>query len=134
MLADMVPPVRTLMLPFLELIIITALSWMLIGWMDVNRIGADERNFYVFVWGALVAWRFLLPVIRLRKRRFLVTNKRVVVINNRSVDSIPLVQIRDARRHRGGMNIGVFGYTQPVYFPNVGRAKRVEELIRRQLP
>ena len=130
----MAPPLRSLAFPFLELIILTALSWMLIGWMDSTGVGADLRNLVVLIWAVLALWRFLQPVIRLRRRRFVVTNKRVVVMQGRSVESIPFVQIRSAHRYRGGLNIGVFGYAQPVYFPDVGRTKRVEELIRRQLP
>ena len=133
-MADMAPPMRSLAFPFLELIILTALSWMLIGWMDGTGVGADLRNLVVLIWAVLALWRFLQPVIRLRRRRFVVTNKRVVVMQGRSVESIPFVQIRSVHRHRGGLNIGVFGYAQPVYFPDVGRTKRVEELIRRQLP
>ena len=133
-MADMAPPLRSLAFPFLELIILTALSWMLIGWMDSTDVGADLRNLVVLIWAVLALWRFLQPVIRLRRRRFVVTNKRVVVMQGRSVESIPFVQIRSAHRHRGGLNIGVFGYAQPVYFPDVGRTKRVEDLIRRQLP
>ena len=106
---------------------------MLIGWMDSTGVGADLRNLVVLIWAVLALWRFLQPVIRLRRRRFVVTNKRVVVMQGRSVESIPFVQIRSAHRYRGGLNIGVFGYAQPVYFPDVGRTKRVEELIRRQL-
>ena len=133
-MADMAPPLRALVFPFLELIILTALSWMLIGWMDVHGMDAQLRNIVVLLWAILALWRFLKPVLRLRRQRFVVTNKRVVAMNGRSIESIPFVQIRGAHRHRGGISIGIFGYAQPVYFPDVGRTKRVEDLIRRQLP
>ena len=133
-MADMAPPLRALVFPFLELIILTALSWMLIGWMDVHGMDAQLRNIVVLLWAILALWRFLKPVLRLRRQRFVVTNKRVVAMNGRSIESIPFVQIRGAQRHRGGISIGIFGYAQPVYFPDVGRTKRVEDLIRRQLP
>lgn len=136
MLADMAPPLSTMLYPFLEVLIITALSWMLIGWMDrpENMIDPQLRNIMVLIWLLLVLWRFIVPLIRTRRQRFMVTNKRVVVKQGRATESIPLAQISGARRYRGGINIGVYGYAQPVYFPEVGRVKRVEELIRRQLP
>lgn len=132
-LADMAPPMTALVFPFLELIVITALSWMAIGWMDANGVDVAFRNAAVAVWAVLALWRFVLPLVRSRRQRFVVTNKRVLYIGRGRSESIPLAQIRGARRYRGGMSIAVFGYGQPVYFPNVGRAKRVEELIHQQL-
>lgn len=132
----MAPPLSTLVFPFLELIVVTALSWMLIGWMDVHGVDTGTRNFVVLVWFLLALWRFVWPLVRSRRQRFVVTNKRVLYVRGGrgNTESIPLAQIRDARRSRGGVSIGVFGYPQPVYFPDVGKSKRVEELIRRQLP
>ena len=43
-LADMAPPLRGVIYPFLELIIATALFWMLIGWMDTAGMDAGIRN------------------------------------------------------------------------------------------
>ena len=43
-LADMAPPLRGVIFPFLELIIATALFWMLIGWMDTAGMDAGIRN------------------------------------------------------------------------------------------
>lgn len=132
----MSPPLTALVFPFLEMIVVTAVSWMIIGWMDANGVDVGIRNALVGVWALLAFWRFVLPLIRTRKQRFVVTNKRVLYVpsGRGRTESIPLAQIRDARRYRGGMNVVVYGYGQPVYFPDVGRGKRVEELIRRQLP
>ena len=109
---------------------------MLIGWMDVHAVDVALRNFVVLLWFLLAVWRFIWPVIRSRRQRCVVTNKRVIFMRGGPgrVESIPLAQIRGASKFHGGINIGVIGYSQPVYFPHVGRAKRVEELIRRQLP
>ena len=48
-------------------------------------------------------------------------------------ESIPLAQIRDVRRRRGGIDIGLLGYGEAVHFPDVGRARRVESLIAERL-
>lgn len=135
-LADMAPPMRGLVFPFLELIIATALSWMVVGWMDTAGVDAGIRNAVVGIWFLIVLWRFVLPLIRLRRQRFVVTNKRVLfVLGGRGrTESIPLMQIRGVRRRRGGIDIVVLGYGEAVHFPDVGRAKRVQALIEGQLP
>ena len=135
-LADMTPPLRGVIFPFLELIIATALFWMLIGWMDASGVDVGIRNAVVGIWFLIVLWRFVLPLIRLRRQRFVVTNKRVLFVpgGRGRTESIPLMQIRGVRRRRGGIDIGLLGYGEPVHFPDVGRAKRVQALIEGQLP
>lgn len=135
-LADMAPPMRGLVFPFLELIIATALSWMVVGWMDTAGVDAGIRNAVVGIWFLIVLWRFVLPLVRLRRQRFVVTNKRVMFVpgGRGRTESIPLMQIRGVRRRRGGLDIGVLGYGEAVHFPDVGRAKRVQALIEGQLP
>lgn len=132
----MAPPLRGLVFPFLELIIATALSWMVVGWMDTAGVDAGIRNAVVGIWFLIVLWRFVLPLIRLRRQRFVVTNKRVLFVpgGRGRTESIPLMQIRGVRRRRGGLDIGVLGYGEAVHFPDVGRAKRVQALIEGQLP
>ncbi|MDN8595110.1 MULTISPECIES: hypothetical protein [unclassified Corynebacterium] len=134
-LADMAPPLRGAIYPFLELIIATALSWMLIGWMDAAAVDAGIRNAVVGIWFLIVIWRFFWPLIRQQRQRFVVTNKRVMYLpgGRGRTESIPLMQIRNVRRRRGGIDIGILGYGEPVHFPNVGRARRVEALIVEQL-
>ncbi|WP_087116101.1 hypothetical protein [Corynebacterium urinipleomorphum] len=135
-LADMAPPMRGLIFPFLELIIATALSWMLVGWMDASGMDTGIRNAVVCIWFLIVLWRFVLPLIRMRRQRFVVTNKRVIFVpgGRGRTESIPLMQIRGVRRRRGGIDVGVLGYGEAVHFPDVGRAKRVQALIEGQLP
>ena len=131
----MAPPMRGLIFPFLELIIATALSWMLIGWMDASGVDVGIRNAVVGIWFLIVLWRFVLPLIRLRRQRFVVTNKRVLFVpgGRGRTESIPLMQIRGVRRRRGGLDIGVLGYGEAVHFDDVGRSKRVQALIEEQL-
>lgn len=134
-LADMAPPLRGVIFPFLELIIATALFWMLIGWMDAAAVDVGIRNAVVGIWFLIVIWRFFWPLIRQQRQRFVVTNKRVMYLpgGRGRTESIPLMQIRNVRRRRGGIDIGILGYGEPVHFPNVGRARRVEALIVEQL-
>lgn len=133
--ADMCAPLSTLTFPFLELVLITGICWIVIGYMDQpgSTFDVQLRNGVVLVWAALSVWRFILPLLRSRKQRFMVTNKRVLArsgeLRNR-VDSIPLSQIHSARRYKGGISLAVYGFDRPIYFPHVGKSKKVEQILR----
>ena len=49
-LADTTSPLTTLIFPLLELVVITAVCWMAIGWMDANGISSGLRNLIVLIW------------------------------------------------------------------------------------
>lgn len=137
--ADVTAPLRTLTFPVLELILITGVSWILIGWLDRPDMVVDVqlRNGVVLIWFLLAVWRFVLPLIRARRRRFIVTDRRIVVRDGafRSrVDSIPLRDIRGVSRRRRGISLAISGFARPLYFPDVPKTKRVAGLIETSLP
>ncbi|WP_026196098.1 PH domain-containing protein [Corynebacterium lubricantis] len=133
--ADMCAPLSSMTFPFLELVLITGICWIVIGFMDQpgSVIDVQIRNLVVALWALLAAWRFVLPLLKSRKQRFVVTNKRVLArsgeLRNR-VDSIPLSQIHSARRYKGGISLAVYGFDRPIYFANVGKSKKVEQILR----
>ncbi|MDO5031137.1 hypothetical protein [Corynebacterium sp.] len=129
---DVTAPFRTLLFPFLELILVTGVAWIAIGWADVRGIDVALRNGLVALWVVLAVWRFVIPLIKSRRRRFIVTNLRVIARDGGHIDSIPLRDIRGARRRRGGISLAIHGYEQPMYFPSVPKAKRVEEVLNEQ--
>lgn len=105
-LVDMTAPNSNLVFPFLEVVLLTGLAWMGIGWLDnphnlaqLNTGLLDPallHNSVVVVWMLLVIWRFVLPLLRNRKQRFIVTNQRIVARPAKltaKVDSIPLHQV-----------------------------------------
>ncbi|WP_246816281.1 hypothetical protein [Corynebacterium sp. HMSC30G07] len=130
-LADVTAPVSDLIFPLLELILITGICWIAIGWMDVTAtVPLVARNAMVILWLVLGCWRFGLPVIRGRRRRFVVTDRRVLARGRTGkVDSIPHSQIHSARRADGGLNLAVYGFPRPIRFDQVGKARQVEKLI-----
>ena len=130
-LADVTSPLSSLIFPLLELVLVTGVAWIAIGWMDVTpAVGVAARNALVGVWALLVLWRFVLPVVRARRRRLVVTDRRVLVRGPRgAVDSIPHRQIHSARRAKGGLDIAVHGFGRPLHYESVGKAKQVERLI-----
>lgn len=130
--ADMTAPFRTLLFPFLELVVITGVCWIAIGWCDYNGIDLALRNGLVAIWALLAAWRFIFPLVKARRKRFIVTNLRVIAREGKRVDSIPLTDIRGARRRRGGISLALHGYDKPMYFPSIPKAKRVEDILNEQ--
>src|SRR5699024_12838554 len=74
---DVTAPYRALLWPVLELILVTGICWIAIGWLDVqvNNQGLDValRIAVVALWAGLSLWRFVLPVTRPRRKRFIIT-------------------------------------------------------------
>lgn len=134
-LADVCAPLSSLTFPLLELVALTGVAWMAIGWMDVTpHIDPGMRNIVVLIWAMLALWRFVLPLVSSRRRRFVVTDKRVLARGRRgAVDSIPLRQIHSVRRERGGLWVALYGYAQPVRFDRVGKTRAVEKVLQSQL-
>ena len=134
-LADVCAPLSSLTIPLLELVAVTGVAWMAIGWMDVTpHVNPQTRNLVVLAWAVLVAWRFLVPLAASRRHRFIVTDKRILARGKRgAVDSIPLRQIHSVRRERGGLWVALYGYAQPVRFERVAKTRAVEKVLQAQL-
>ncbi|WJY67468.1 hypothetical protein [Corynebacterium auris] len=133
-LADTCEPTSGLVFPLLETIVVTGVCWIAIGWMDANGIAAGFRNLVVALWAVLVVLRFVRPVVASRRRRFMVTNQRVLARSGSGgVDSIPLEQIHSVRRSRAGLSLWVHGLDRPLLYPAVGRAKKVQKILNGQV-
>ncbi|WP_291313369.1 hypothetical protein [Corynebacterium sp. UBA2622] len=132
-LADTCGPLSGLVFPLLELVVVTGVCWMAVGWMDGHGIDPAFRNLVVALWAVLAVLRFVLPVVSSRRRRFMVTDRRVLARGGGggvgAPDSIPIQQIHSARRERGGLTLSVYGFDRPLHYPGVGRAKKVEKVL-----
>ncbi|MDO5097637.1 MAG: PH domain-containing protein [Corynebacterium sp.] len=131
-LVDVTSPFSALTHPVLELIVITGVLWMIIGYIDApGSAWADNlmlRNGLVLVWALLALWRFVLPVMRLRSRRLVVTNQRVTIRIaglGRSVHTFPMHVVRDVARKRSTIYLAISGNDRPVVINDVPHAKRV---------
>ena len=145
-LVDMTAPLTALVFPFLEVVLLTGVAWMGIGWLD-NPYNLPEpatgvfepvllHNSVVTVWLLLVVWRFVLPLLRSRKQRFIVTDQRIVARPanlTAKVDSIPLGQVLDVARRRKGISLAVRGFSYPLYFGGVPKSKKVVGAINAAL-
>lgn len=138
-LVDLTSSLHSLTFPVLELILITGLFWIGLGYLDRPDVEAamELRNAVVVLWAGLATWRFLLPLVRSRRRRFMVTDRRVVVRAGRfraRVDSIPLHQIYRVNRRRNRISLAIAGYDRPLYFRDIPKAKKAVATIERSLP
>ncbi|MGO1951097.1 hypothetical protein [Corynebacterium casei] len=137
---DVTAPYRALLWPVLELVLITGICWIGIGWLDVqvNNQAFDVaiRNAVVAIWAALSVWRFVIPVMRHRRKRFIVTNHRVIArapTFQGQIDSIPLRDVVGVRRRRGGISLAIRGYDRAIHFPDVPKTKRIEKVLNQRL-
>ncbi|MGP6173803.1 PH domain-containing protein [Corynebacterium sp. A21] len=137
---DLTSPLSSLTFPVLELILITGLCWMGIGYFDrpdlAGTIPLDLRNAVVVIWLLLATWRFLLPVARSRRRRFVVTDQRVIVragTFQAKADSIPMHQIQGVNRRRNRISLVLGGFERPLYFRDVPKAKKVATVINQSM-
>ena len=126
---DVTSPYISMLFPALELIIITGITWIIIGYMDSDKaawfLDTNIRNLMVGIWAALSLWRFVLPTIRLRNRRIMVNDERIIIHSatlRPTTHTIPLKSIRgqpqtkrtDSDGHRSAAAGGAPGCrTQP---------------------
>ncbi|ADL09980.1 hypothetical protein [Corynebacterium pseudotuberculosis] len=126
---DVTRSLVSLIYPVCELLLITGVCWMLIGYLDRDpQDSVQLRNAVVGLWAALALWRFALPVLRARKERVIVTDQRVILraqgIMGAS-ESIPLRAVRHVGRKRKNISLAVSGYQRPIMLINVAKAKHV---------
>ena len=135
-LARVVPPLGALVVPLAELVLISGLSWLAVGWIDANGqtyVGPAEvalaHNIVVAIFLILSLWRFVVPVVRRGQDRVQVTNRRVVITAGGRAQSFPLADIRGVRRRGRRLLISAAGYDRAIATPKVGKARKVEQLI-----
>lgn len=129
---DVTAPYRSFLFPVLELVLITGVCWMGIGWIDANTFDPTQRGAVLLAWALLALWRFVLPLMRARRRRFIVTNHRILARGGKfgaHTDSIPLRDVAGVRRRRGGITLAIRGYDRPLYFPDLPKPKKIERII-----
>lgn len=134
--ADITAGFGALLYPVVELIVITGLCWMGIGWMDRDETTLDPgmfvRNGLVALWFVLVLLRFVLPVIAARRRRIIVTDQRIIARDaglGSGVDSIYLSSIHHVGRKRRDITLSVAGLDHLVLLESVPKAKSVARRI-----
>lgn len=135
---DMSAPASTMVFPLLEMIVLTAFFWGVVGFMDRpdQMLDRNIRNLVVALWALIVAWRFVLPAARARHQRFIVTNRRVIARTDRltaRTNSIPLEDIYGVERTRRGIILHVYGAPRAMFYPGVPRSKKVQAQINKAI-
>lgn len=140
LIVDLSAPLGSLTFAVLECVLITAVAWIAIGYLDgpgAGMVSVDVRNGVVGVWAVLLAWRLLLPLLRARHQLFQLTDRRIRVRPARltaRTGTIRLGDVVDAnRRRRGTLTLLVRGYDRPLVFERVAHTRKVVGLIRERL-
>lgn len=136
---DVTTSLAALTYPALNLIIITGLCWMGIGFIDQPQpqvaVDTGMRNIFVGLWALLAVWFFLRPVMKLRRKRVILTDRRLILRTagfSGYSESIPLGAIRMVGRKGSTITLSVSGYSTMLAIPDVPRARKVADLIEQQ--
>ena len=140
---DLTSPLSAMLFPIFELIVITGICWMGIGFLDqlpgidgtnpADSFPEGTRNLLVGVWAVLAAWRFGLPLIRQRRFRVILSDRKLLVRRaglRTGFDSIPLSYIQRIQRRRNTLVLGVGGHHRPYVINQVPKARKVEALLK----
>lgn len=135
---DVTSPLRALIVPAAELIALTGVVWILLGFIDAGSIPVDTRtrNWIVGLWATFGGLRFVLGVLRARRRRIILTNQRLLVRNaglRGSTTEIPLPSIREMYRHRGTISLSIHGHDRLLVLPKVPKAKKVHVALSQEI-
>ena len=141
-LVDVRAPLREMFFPFLEMISITGGLWIIIGWFDAADAGRygvgplnlppEWRNGFVFLWGMLILWRFVLPLLRKRRRRMIVTDRRILFRDDgfwTRPQTILMSSVTWAEKERGQLAVYLRDSDLPVYYQGLPKLRKVAEMI-----
>ena len=142
-LVNVTATMRAMLFPTLELLLITGLGWMIIGYFDriptYDELGVQTgltlsvqgRNMLVVAWMVLGFLRFVLPLVRTCRSRLVVTTSRVLLRApglTTSLDTILLVGICNASRRGNHLIVNTHGFG-PILIRNMPRTKKIAQTI-----
>jgi len=142
-LVNVTATMRAMLFPTLELLLITGLGWMIIGYFDriptYDELGVQTgltlsvqgRNMLVVAWMVLGFLRFVLPLVRAcRSRPWGGPPPGVCGAPGltTSLDTIPLVGIYNASRRGNHLIVNTHGFG-PILIRNMPRTKKIAQTI-----
>lgn len=133
---DVTSSLSSLFYPVVKLTLVTALCWMGIGFIDQPQpnvvVDTGMRSIFVALWALLALWAFVLPVARSRRRRLILTDKRLILrapaLRGHS-ESIPLGAVQQVLRKGSTLKILVAGQQHYVVVEGIPYARRIAALI-----
>lgn len=135
---DTNPSFSRFLWPLLELLAITGLSWLTIGFMD-NAVNAASdfgvaRQLVFLAWVVLVVWRVGVPVCEWLGDRFVLTNRRILVrrgLFRQRVTSIDLYSVVGVDRKGSTLIVRTTPYGQRVLISDIPSSRKVAKMVNR---
>lgn len=131
-LFDLNPAFGRLFMPLMELILVTGVVWLLVGFIDGPYIGSGDlmgvRTMLLIGWVVMIAWRVGLPVARWLRERIVVTDEQLIVRDGSRVRAIPLRAIRAVDRKGSEVRIRASG-APPVVLYDVPSARKISRIL-----
>ena len=135
---DTNPTFGGLIWPLMELMASTGIIWLVIGLIDKNPTTATDlaplRTILMLVWLFILLWRVAMPALRWLRKRFILTDRRILLRNGlvrANVSSIDLRSVRGVRRKGSNLLLATYGFGEPVLVPNVPSCRKVAKLVHR---
>lgn len=137
-LLDTNPTFGRLIWPLLELMVITGVCWLLIGFIDGPAIAPGDmagiRQLLIFAWVALILWRVARPVLGWLGERFVLTDRRILLrrgIVRTQVISIDLRSIRAVNRKGAVLYLQTRSFGPPLAVEDIPSSRKVAKLVSR---
>ena len=131
-LLDVNPVFSRLVRPLVDLVVVTGVIWLLIGFIDGPYIGdgdlAGMRATLMLAWPVLLAWRVGGPVLDWLGRRLVVTDRRLLLrrgIVRPEITSIDLRSIRAVDRRGSMLAVSTRYWREPLVIEGVPGSRRV---------
>ena len=137
-LLDTNPTFGRLVWPLLELMVITGVCWLLIGFIDGPAIAPGDlqgvRQLLLFAWLGLILWRVVRPVLVWLGERFVLTDRRIILrrgIVRPQVVSIDLRSVRAVNRKGGVLYLHTRSFGPPLAVEDIPSSRKVAKLVSR---
>ncbi|MDO5030514.1 MAG: PH domain-containing protein [Corynebacterium sp.] len=137
-LLDTNPTFGRLIWPLLELMVITGVCWLLIGFIDSPNIAPGDmqgvRQLLMLAWLLLILWRVVRPVFRWLGERFVLTDRRIILrrgVLRPQVVSIDLRSVRAVNRKGAVLYLHTRHYGPPLAVEDIPSTRKVAKLVSR---
>lgn len=142
LLAELSPSRRSVFFPVLELLLVTGIIWMGIGFLDSGDFSLPQpqdmwvRRILLLLW-VWLAWRRCIKHLIFRSRsRMVLTDQRLITATGHlrsQIAQIPLANIVDARAQGGDVAVYVAGARVPIILHSVPQAKKFVRILQGQI-
>lgn len=137
-LLDTNPVFGRLVWPLFELLVITGIVWLLIGFIDNPGVASNDfmaiRNFLLLAWIVLVFFRVARPLLAWLGERFVLTDRRIILrrgLVRPRVVTIDLRSIRGIDRNGTVLLLRTNPFGPPMALRDVPSTRKVAKMVAR---